>query len=206
MDNPPAIFLSDSAGLNFLNSIATPTDTEVDWLADGEGLLNWLEQAQLVPTEALESIRKQALPGELDKIANQARNLREWFRSFVHKHQGVTLDKVALHELEPLNRLMERDDAFHQIVLQPNNHEVHPGLQLKRRWRSPETLLIPIGEALARFICEEDFANVKICEGTACTLMFADNTRGHKRRWCSMAICGNRAKQSAHRKRFREND
>ncbi|WP_322787466.1 CGNR zinc finger domain-containing protein [Paraburkholderia xenovorans] len=29
-------------------------------------------------------------------------------------------------------------------------------------------------------------------------------TRGHARRWCSMAICANRAKIAAHRKRLRE--
>jgi predicted RNA-binding Zn ribbon-like protein len=49
----------------------------------------------------------------------------------------------------------------------------------------------------------EDFSNVKACEGPACTLLFADHTRGHARPWCSMAICGNRAKQAAHRNRLK---
>ena len=76
-------------------------------------------------------------------------------------------------------------------------------LQSMRRWRSPEALLLPIGEALARLVCTEDFSHVKACEGPACTLLFADHTRGHARRWCSMAICGNRAKQAAHRHRLK---
>ncbi len=29
---------------------------------------------------------------------------------------------------------------------------------------------------------------------------------GHARRWCSMAICGNRAKVAAHRKRLKEQE
>ena len=29
-----------------------------------------------------------------------------------------------------------------------------------RRWRSPEALLLPIGEALAKFVCEEDFSDM----------------------------------------------
>jgi predicted RNA-binding Zn ribbon-like protein len=66
-----------------------------------------------------------------------------------------------------------------------------------RRWRSPESLLLPIGEALAKFVCEENFADIKACEGHRCTLVFADHTRRRARRWCSMAICGNRAKQAA---------
>ncbi|TGS08828.1 hypothetical protein EN833_34925, partial [Mesorhizobium sp. M4B.F.Ca.ET.190.01.1.1] len=79
-----ALFVGDAPGLDFLNSIATPLDTPVDWIDDGEGLLDWLEQARLVPAEALATIRAQALPGELDKVAGQARHLREWFRGFVY--------------------------------------------------------------------------------------------------------------------------
>lgn len=54
---------------------------------------------------------------------------------------------------------------------------------------------------MARLMVEEDFTQVKACEGPACTLMFADHTRGHARRWCSMSVCGNRAKVAAHRRR-----
>jgi predicted RNA-binding Zn ribbon-like protein len=50
-------------------------------------------------------------------------------------------------------------------------------------------------------VCEEDLSDVKACEGAHCTLLFADHTRGRSRRWCSMAICGNRAKVTAHRDR-----
>src|ERR1700751_449528 len=83
--HPPAIFVADSLGLDFLNSIATPVDTPVDWIADGHGLLRWLAQARLVPAEALDELKARAMPGELDKVAGQARALREWFRTFVRK-------------------------------------------------------------------------------------------------------------------------
>src|SRR5262245_23186813 len=72
----PAIFIADSLGLDFLNSIATPVDTPVDWLDSGDGLLRWLAQAKLVPDEALEELKARAMPGELDKVADQARALR----------------------------------------------------------------------------------------------------------------------------------
>ena len=200
---PPAIFVGDAPGLDFLNSIATPIDTPIDWIDDGEGLLNWLTQAQLVPSETLESIRAQALPGELDKVADQARNLREWFRGFVRSHKGHPLAMEDLRELEPLNRLLERDEAYSQVVKQPKQALAPLKKKIMRRWRSPEALLLPIGEALAQLVCTEDFSNVKACEGPTCTLLFADHTRGRARRWCSMAMCGNRAKQAAHRRRLK---
>jgi len=199
----PAIFIADALGLDFLNSVATPVDTPVDWLDSGGGLLNWLAQAKLVPAEALDELKARAMPGELDKVADQARALREWFRGFVRKHMGRPLTPKALHELHPLNRLLGRDEAFSQISRRRHNGGDRLELQVMRQWRSPESLLLPIGEALAKFVCEEDFANVKACEGRSCTLVFADHTRRRARRWCSMAICGNRAKQAAHRNRLK---
>ena len=199
----PAIFIADSLGLDFLNSIATPVDTPVDWLDSGDGLLSWLAQAKLVPADALDELKARAMPGELDKVADQARALREWFRGFVCKHIGRPLPPKAFHELTPLNRLLERDEAFNQISRHRHSDGDRLELRVTRRWRSPESLLLPIGEALAKFVCEENFANVKACEGHSCTLVFADHTRRRARRWCSMAICGNRAKQIAHRKRLK---
>ena len=198
---PPAIFVADALGLDFLNSVATPVDTEIDWIADGDGLLAWLEQAQLVAAETLETLR--AMPGEFDNVAAQARSLRDWFRGFVRQRKGRPLTAEDLGELEPLNRLLERDEGFGRIVAPHHGHASGLEFQTMRRWRSPEALLLPIAEALAKFVCEQDFSNVKACEGPACTLMFADHTRGRARRWCSMAICGNRAKQAAHRSRLK---
>jgi len=200
----PAIFVGDALGLDFLNSIATPVDTPIDWIADGDGLLNWLEQAQLAPADAIKRIRAEALPGELDKFADQARSLREWFRGFVGARKGRPLTAKSLAELEPLNRLLERDDSFKRVVPAPKGEKEPLQLQTIRRWRTPEALLSPIGEALAQLVCTEDFSGVKACEGPACTLLFADHTRGRTRRWCSMALCGNRAKQAAHRHRLKE--
>src|SRR5271156_1419048 len=169
---PPAIFIADAPALDFLNSIATPTDTEIDWIGDGEGFLEWLEQAQLVPPDALKTLRSQAMPGEFDGVAAQARALRKWFREFVSDRKGRPLRGADdVKELGPLNRLIERDERFGCIVA---SHDDGSGLELRstRRWKSPESLLLPIGEVLAEFVCEEDLSNVKACEGPTCTLLF----------------------------------
>ena len=80
---PPAMFIADALALDFLNSVATPADVEIDWIEDGEGFLEWLEQAELVPPYLLKGLRAQAMPGQMDNVAAQARSLREWFRKFV---------------------------------------------------------------------------------------------------------------------------
>jgi predicted RNA-binding Zn ribbon-like protein len=206
---PPPFFIADNLGLDFLNTVAVPLDTEVEWLATGDDLLAWLKQAALVPEEALHSLRKSALPGELDAVATQARALRDWFKPFVYKHMGKRLRPIAVRELQPLNQLLARDEEFGQIVVRHEPAQDKGQIssliwRTRRRWHSPESLLLPLARSLAELVCTEDFANVKACEGPTCTLLFVDRTRGHGRRWCSMAACGNRAKQAAHRRRARQ--
>ena len=208
---PAPVFVADSPGLDFLNSIATPVDTQVEWIGSGEELISWLLQSGMVPPEVIAELRRRAVPGEFDTVAAQARKLREWFRGFVRAHKGKPLKPKVLAELEPLNRVLARDEEFGQVVAREISRKSAarasddgaPVLvwRPQRRWRSPDALLFPIAKAMAQLVCEEDFRHVKACEGQRCTLMFVDRTRGHGRRWCSMSVCGNRAKQAAHRER-----
>ncbi|VIO72809.1 hypothetical protein CI1B_44570 [Bradyrhizobium ivorense] len=210
---PAPILVADSPGLDFLNSLATPVDTEIDWIGSGEDLIAWLLQAGLVTPEAIADMRKAAAPGEFDAVAAQARKLREWFRGFVKAHKGKPLKPKVLQELQPLNRILIRDEGFGQVVSREPGRRKPGGAgeddapvsglawRPQRRWRSPDALLFPIAKAMAELVCDEDFRQVKACEGHRCTLMFVDRTRGRARRWCSMAVCGNRAKQAAHRER-----
>jgi hypothetical protein len=87
--------------LDFLNSIATPVDTSVEWIESGQDLLSWLAAAGLIPPSVRAGFQKSAVPGELDAVAARARALREWFRSFVQKDKGSPLRQDALKELEP---------------------------------------------------------------------------------------------------------
>jgi len=212
---PSPIFIADAKGLDFLNSLATPVDTPIEWLGSGADLLAWLKEAGLVPNEVLKNFNETAGPGELDAVAAQARALREWFRSFVYKHKGKPLKTGALQQLDSLNRVLAREEAFGQIVARGRDHELGKKRKQReqsasglvwlsqRRWRSPDALLLPIANSMAEVICTEDFTHIKACEGHACTLIFADHTHSRARRWCSMAVCGNRAKQAAIRERAR---
>jgi predicted RNA-binding Zn ribbon-like protein len=212
LNRPPAMFIADALALDFLNTIAKPADTEVEWLANGEDLLAWLQEVELVPTDVAATFRANALPGELDGAAAQARALREWFRTFVRAQMGKHLGSAALGKLAPLNRLLAQDESFPAIAACSDRGRSRdtrlPALELRtsRRWRSPVSLLSPVAQEMAEFVCTADFSMIRECEGPACTLLFLDTTHGHARRWCSMAACGNRAKQAAHRARLKQAD
>jgi predicted RNA-binding Zn ribbon-like protein len=202
------MFVGDDLAMDFLNSLAAPSGELFDWLADGEDLIAWLRRAGAVPADAAARLRAAAGPGELDAVAAQARDLREWFRAFVARRAGAPLGLEALDQLAPLNAWLAADGAFRQVaVREPDaSGETAPGAlgwRTERAWTTPASLLAPIHEAMGDLVCEHDFSLVRHCEGPTCTLWFLDVSKGHARRWCSMAICGNRAKAAAHRARRR---
>ncbi|MFD9908256.1 CGNR zinc finger domain-containing protein [Streptomyces sp. NPDC059063] len=42
------------------------------------------------------------------------------------------------------------------------------------------------------------------CEGDNCPIVYLDTSRGHRRRWCSSEVCGNRERVARHRRRAAE--
>ncbi len=59
-------------------------------------------------------------------------------------------------------------------------------------------------DAIAIFGNEEERSRLRTCEQSDCAGLFLDRSRSERRRWCSMARCGNRAKVAAFRKRQKE--
>lgn len=58
-----------------------------------------------------------------------------------------------------------------------------------------------LGAAAATIAVQERFDRVKICPADNCRWAFYDTSRNRSRQWCSMKVCGNRAKARAHRQR-----
>lgn len=206
---PAPMFFGDHLAMDFLNSTATPSGMRVEWVRDGADLVDWLEGAGAIEAAVATKFRTEGgLRQALDGVAKQARSLREWLRAFVVRHAGRELGADALTELAPLNRLLALDDSYSQVEAggegMPDTEERyrHPlRLRRVRRWTTPEQLLQPVAEAIGDLVCHADFRLIRACEGSACSLMFLDKTKAHARRWCSMALCGNRAKAAAHRTR-----
>ena len=200
-DRPPAFFVGNHLALDFLNTAATPWGALIEWLAGGEDLVDWLEQAGTIEPAAAARIREWGSDA-LDEVAGQARQFRQWLRRFVIARMGKPLRATAA-AVAPLNELLARDRSFQRA--EPAGRDADDGRRLRlrrvQRWENPRELLDPIAQAAADLICNQDFRLIRSCEGSGCMLVFLDRTKAHARRWCSMAVCGNRAKAAAHRAR-----
>ncbi|MBG06432.1 MAG: hypothetical protein CMM59_20415 [Rhodospirillaceae bacterium] len=109
-------------------------------------------------------------------------------RLFMHV---ITESKPMEEDLACLNDALESMDG---MALQGNGSEFGftPSTTLE------QAVAVSAAALLAR---AEDRARLKICPGEACGWLFLDESRNRRRTWCSMEVCGNRAKARRHYQR-----
>ena len=66
-----------------------------------------------------------------------------------------------------------------------------------------ERLVWPVARDAAVFLTSADLSRLRTCGNPRCRWLFVDATRNRSRRWCTMAVCGNRAKVLRYRQRRR---
>ena len=195
------MFLGDHLALDFLNTTAAPRGSPIEWIGNGRDLLDWLAGAGAIDPAYADRLAAAAAPAALDDVAEEAVGLREWFRYVVTRARAGGRDAVTTEEVDHLNGLLARGAMFQRVEFAGQDGRLR--LVTDRHWREPGELLVPLAAAMANLVCEGNLDLVRRCENPACTLWFYDRTRGHRRRWCSPAVCGNRAKVAAHRERKR---
>jgi predicted RNA-binding Zn ribbon-like protein len=65
--------------------------------------------------------------------------------------------------------------------------------------RTPRDVLAMIAADAADLLGTDLRERLRICPGPGCRGRFLDDSPAGRRRWCSMAVCGNRNKAAAHR-------
>lgn len=201
-DRLDAMFVGEHPALDFLNSIAAPKGTLIDWLETEACLLDWLEQSGLCEKAELARVCDGARSGDFARALHEIHAFRDAFRAFVQMTAGQGELPFEHPLVSRINDILRSRPLKMQIQTSqpPNGQKPTLVLSTKYELNTPQDLLPRIAETCARLICEADFTYVRNCEGPTCTLYFLDISKNHKRRWCSMKVCGNRAKAAAHRK------
>lgn len=177
-------FIANDLALDFINSAFGAGDNCCDCLTDDAGALAWLEAAgQLVP----------ALDIPPTGLATLARSLRDAAGRLIQGPGGARQGDAGV-----VNAILEAGRPVRALAV---NGDAHFTLTERRRDDSAASLLQPVAAALVSLLVEGDVSQVRQCEAHDCTLRFLDVTKSGRRRWCSMAICGNRMKVAAFRAR-----
>lgn len=178
--------LADDPVLDMLNTRANVDGEPFEFWQDDGDVERWLIRLGWVTQEAMPVFEDGAL------LAT-AKALREVIRVVVAQRKaGDQGDPTGLNGFL-------RKAVSHPQLAWPAPGEVR--LERQRKLQTPEQFLAPIAEAAAVLLVEGDFNLIRTCEHPECVLWFYDRTKAHKRRWCSMALCGNRHKVAEFRKR-----
>jgi predicted RNA-binding Zn ribbon-like protein len=152
-----------------------------DKLGNARGLQYWLV------FHGLAELRDRAT--EADAAA--ARALREALRDLLRGHNGFEVDRDAASEtLDTIARRAGLDVRFAdgEIRFVPRKQGTAGGLGL---------VLAAVGETMA----DGSWQRLKACRSDTCRWAFIDHARNRSRQWCDMAVCGNRQKARAFRKK-----
>lgn len=186
----------DHPALNFLNTRYHPRGRTTELLGTGKEFLDWLCESGMLERAERSRLLRTFTADDLDAVADEARRLREWLRAQVAA--WVAADAPPPAAVRRLNRILATDSR-HLVMMSSDSGEAV--LQMRHRWTDPRQLLALPAAAAAELLTAGEPELVRQCDGPTCTIWFYDRTRSHRRRWCSMARCGNRDKVRNYRVR-----
>jgi len=170
--------------LDFLNT--TPSHAELTW----EGLIALLEATRIVSAErgaqllALPQSDPQAAEGLLLKARRLSSSTRKAFTA-MHRKQ-----KIAGEWVEPVNEILRITEGHDELIFEDGAWR----MEFVAREGGLDWLLAAIARSAAELVAEGSRAPLRLCANPQCGLFFYDKSRTHRRRWCSMSLCGNRSK------------
>jgi predicted RNA-binding Zn ribbon-like protein len=151
-----------------------------DALAAPPALARWLEEHGLA---------RGAAATESDVAA--ARELREAIRGLLLENNGA---RAREESAATLSRTAERA----RLALR---FEAAGGARLEPAAPGVEGALGRLVAIAAAAMADGTWPRLKACQADPCGWAFYDHARNHSRRWCSMAVCGNRTKARSYRRR-----
>jgi predicted RNA-binding Zn ribbon-like protein len=185
-DVPTAESGLGSLALEFLDTERPDREGSEDLLKTPQDLLTWL--AEHSASTAVPSIP------EARTLLEEARRLRADIRALVEGHHRGRIPEWALFGV---NRVLEASAGGWRL----SSGSDGPTLEGVPMSSHPLRLLGPIAFAAARLVATVPANRVRPCASSRCGAWFVDTSKGGRRRWCSMAVCGNREKAAAHRAR-----
>ena len=166
--------------LDFANTVNNRQDPDRDWLAEPDGLRRWAEHVGLGPMAGRRS--------RSDTVA-AARALREAvFRTFRAVAGG---ERPAAADLDVITATCAEGVKAARLV--PGR----PAYELD--WAQPTTdrqVLWAVADSAMELLRRGPLDRIGECP--SCGWLFLDTSRNGRRRWCSMAMCGNRVKSARH--------
>ena len=192
-------FVGGQLSLDFINTLIGASDESVDFLREFSDLVSWLQQSgTLNGAQAKAALTSWGQRAEAKQVLDQARKLRSVLRETAERlSEGKTPGREALDEI---NRVLAQETGYNQLVRSADGYEF--SFQPVRR--EAMHLLTPIARSAAELLGHSEPLRIRKCGNPVCSLYYYDTSKNRTRRWCSMAVCGNRMKAASFYERSRK--
>lgn len=193
---PRFFLIGKRLAVDFANTVRA-SGVSGEPLSSWQDLVDFLGEAKLVGEGRLEQLRglSAAAPEGTEQVLRTAIELRAGIRKALEAL--VSGQRVPIKAVKPINAVLRWTEGYDQLVPADEGWR----LGFVERSQRLEWLLAAIARSAAKLIEEGPAAPVRNCAGPTCVLYFYDTSRTGRRRWCSMAVCGNRNKVAAHARR-----
>jgi predicted RNA-binding Zn ribbon-like protein len=194
---PTFLFVANNPSLDLVNTEVVLSGVRTDLFESFKDLVQWFEQANLAsPAEMQRLARVWTDTSEAKAALQAARALRSALRNAVER--VARIGRVPSTLADVLGNELREPRLATEVV------ESHGRLKTRHHWilEKPADLLVPVAHYAANFFATADYSAIRKCEDPKCILFFYDTSKNHSRRWCSMDLCGNRAKVAAFRERL----
>jgi predicted RNA-binding Zn ribbon-like protein len=199
-------FVGHRLALDFAN-LWLPDDTPEESRASYPVLVDFLAARRVIHIASKPALLTlwQTSPEEVADFLRKAASFRSALNILFQARIGGAEISHAL--VEPVNKILAHTAGYDRLEPLEEHGAGQPDwrLALHARAQGLEWLLTAIARSAAELISEGPLAPIRKCVNPRCGLFFYDDSRTGRRRWCSMAVCGNRAKVSAHYKRAKNN-
>jgi predicted RNA-binding Zn ribbon-like protein len=181
----------DFANLPFTSGDLTPHATS--WLE----LIEFLAEKGIVSEARSDELRSlpESDPISAGTLLGQAERLGHGMRSAFHAKVKGT--RIHREWLEPINAILRVTEGRDELEWDGGDWK----LRFVARHEGLEWLLAAIARSGAELVAEGERSGLQQCNNPSCQLLFYDDSRTHRRKWCSMALCGNRSKVAAFARR-----
>ena len=191
-DTEKFYFIGNNLSVDFVNTQIITNGEPKDLLESFADFVAWARAADLLSApQAAAVLETWDSKPQATQTLKGAKAFRQTLRKMVQQAaMGIDIDASVI---TAINQVLREGNGYNEIVRGENVFEK----RFHTAFHPPRQLLAPISEAAADLLCYGDLAYLRKCENPDCVLYFYDTTKNHRRRWCSMAACGNRAKAAA---------
>ncbi len=184
-------WVGGDTSLDLVNTLVHHFDQDGPYeMLAADSIVAWYEGAELI-----ESSDKAALWPRRISLLRSAKDLRsnlnDLYRSIMSKQPARVTDAAMVR----LNSCLGR--GHDRITVRRDKYGFCREVNLEIVGDFDP--IVRVAHAAAKRLDGIDTERLRECSNPDCDLIFYDETRNGRRRWCDMATCGNRAKQARFR-------